>query len=81
MPHRSTDLLAPGGGAVPTSRSKDKERNHTKPRSRANQACVLCRARKVRCDFLQHQPCTNCITANRSCESPGQTLYVSRGPI
>lgn len=36
--------------------------NRTRPvKRRASRACCCCRARKVRCDVVEHgSPCTNC---------------------
>ncbi|KAJ3464899.1 hypothetical protein MRS44_009685 [Fusarium solani] len=46
--------------------------HHKKPprrtRKRASRACLLCRARKVRCDVSQRgSPCTNCSLDNERC--------------
>lgn len=43
-----------------------------KPRCRASLACTICRARKVRCDVLEKQPCTNCVAGNKVCEPAGR---------
>lgn len=43
-----------GGG------SKGKKSQRPFQRKRARRACMACHERKVRCDVLQRQPCTNC---------------------
>lgn len=39
-------------------------------RSRATRACEVCHSRKVRCDVMIHQPCTNCIAFGCECRIP-----------
>ncbi|KAL3473249.1 fungal-specific transcription factor domain-containing protein [Aspergillus californicus] len=38
------------------------------PLKRAKQACVHCHRRRIRCDVLQHQPCSNCVAQDVPCE-------------
>lgn len=40
--------------------SKGKKSQRPFQRKRARRACMACHERKVRCDVLQRQPCTNC---------------------
>ncbi|KAL7797415.1 N-terminal binuclear Zn cluster-containing/DNA binding domain-containing protein [Trichoderma ceciliae] len=37
-------------------------------KSRAKHACRECNSRRVRCDVMEKQPCSNCLTAGASCE-------------
>ncbi|RDW83659.1 Zn(II)2Cys6 transcription factor [Aspergillus mulundensis] len=38
------------------------------PLKRAKQACLHCHRRRIRCDVLQQQPCSNCVTQEVPCE-------------
>ncbi|KAL4862465.1 hypothetical protein BDV12DRAFT_190389 [Aspergillus spectabilis] len=38
------------------------------PLRRAKQACLHCHRRRIRCDVLQHRPCTNCVGQEVACE-------------
>ncbi|KAL4876498.1 fungal-specific transcription factor domain-containing protein [Aspergillus karnatakaensis] len=38
------------------------------PMRRAKQACLHCHRRRIRCDVLQHRPCSNCVAQEVTCE-------------
>ncbi|KAL4905097.1 hypothetical protein BDW74DRAFT_185214 [Aspergillus multicolor] len=38
------------------------------PLKRAKQACLQCHRRRIRCDVLQQQPCSNCVAQEVACE-------------
>ncbi|KAK1640695.1 hypothetical protein BDP81DRAFT_420546 [Colletotrichum phormii] len=55
-PKRDTDSMAPDAGDK-TIASQDSSKVH----KRASHACLVCRARKVRCDVtVRGPPCMNC---------------------
>ncbi|KAL7932521.1 hypothetical protein V8C35DRAFT_307305 [Trichoderma chlorosporum] len=37
-------------------------------KSRAKHACRECNTRRVRCDVMEKQPCSNCLAAGTSCQ-------------
>lgn len=53
------------GSTADTNDKADKANKVTK--RRAPRACASCRARKVRCDVVEHFPCGNCRWDNVDC--------------
>lgn len=63
---------------APQNSTQPGNQNERRIRSRAPQACVACRARKVRCDYLERQPCTRCRVGRRECQAPPAPVILSQ---
>ncbi len=51
-------------------------------RTRAPQACLSCRSRKVRCDVsMRRQPCTNCDLDGKHCLLVGRAFRLYEEPL